>query len=72
MATFRFEVNNKPTRNKTYVVLLCVTTGSKRKRVKTSIELKRRSDFNLKAKQDNWIRTSEPNLRLGMILYQKS
>ena len=61
MATFRFEVNNKPTKNKTYNVLLCITTDGKRKRLKTSVEVKRRSDFNNKAKQDNWIRPSEPN-----------
>ncbi len=61
MATFRFEVNNKATKNKTYAVLLCITTDGKRKRLKTSIELKRKSDFNTKAKQDNWIRPSEPN-----------
>ncbi len=64
MATFRFEVNNRPTRNKTYVVLLCITDGDgKRKRLKTTIELRRRTDFNTKAKQDNWIRTSEPNAK---------
>lgn len=61
MATFRFEVNNKPTKNKTYNILLCITTDGKRKRLKTSVDIKRRSDFNPKAKQDNWIRSSEPN-----------
>ena len=61
MASFRFEVNNKPTKSKTFVILLCITTDGKRKRLKTSIELKRKSDFNTKSKQDNWIRPSEPN-----------
>ena len=63
MATFRFEVNNKPTKNKTYNILLCITTDGKRKRLKTSIDIKRRSDFNPKAKQDNWIRPAEPNFK---------
>ena len=63
MATFRFEVNNKPTKNKTYNILLCITADGKRKRVKTSIELKRRSDFNTKARQGNWIRPVEPNYK---------
>lgn len=67
MATFRFEVNNKATKNKTYNILLCVTTDGKRKRLKTSIEIKRRSDFNSKAKQDNWIRPSEPNYKVWNI-----
>lgn len=63
MATFRFGVNNRPTKNKTYVVFLCVSTDGKRKHLKTSIEVRRRSDFNTKAKQDNWIRPSEPNYK---------
>lgn len=63
MATFRFEVNNKPTKNKTYNILLCITTDGKRKRLKTSIDIKRRGDFNPKAKQDNWIRPAEPNYK---------
>lgn len=63
MATFRFEVNNKPTKNKTYNILLCITTDGKRKRLKTSVDIKRRSDFNPKAKQDNWIRPAEPNYK---------
>lgn len=63
MATFRFEVNNRLAKNKTYNILLCITTDGERKRLKTSIDLKCRSDFNLKAKQDNWIRPSEPDCK---------
>ena len=60
MATFRFEVNkNRPTRNKTFVVWLRITTNGKRKLLKTPIELKSVKDFNSKARQGNWIRTSE-------------
>ena len=62
MATFRFEINKKrPTRNKTFVVWLRITTDGKRKLLKTDIELKSANDFNSKARQDNWIRPSEPN-----------
>lgn len=58
MATFRFEVNNKPTKNKTYNILLCITVDGKRKRLKTSVDLKRRSDFNTQAGQlDSPLRT---------------
>lgn len=61
MATFRFEINkNRPTRNKTFVVWLRITTGGKRKLVKTPIELRSAKDFNSKARQSNWIRSSEP------------
>ena len=62
MATFRFEINKKrPTRNKTFIVWLRITTDGKRKLLKTDIELKSANDFNSKARQDNWIRPSEPN-----------
>lgn len=60
MANFRFEINkNRPTRNKTFVVWLRITTNGKRKLVKTPIELKSFTDFNSKARQSNWIRKSE-------------
>ena len=56
MATFRFELNGRPTRNKTYVVYLRVTVGGKRKLIKTMVEIARPSDFNAKCKGENWIR----------------
>lgn len=60
MATFRFECNNKPSKNGKYMILLCVTIGGKRKRTKTNIELKNPSQFNAKCKGDNWVRASVP------------
>lgn len=61
MATFRFEINkSRPTRNKTFVIWLRISTDGKRKLVKTPIELKSPKDFNSKARQSNWVRTSEP------------
>lgn len=59
--TFNLELNNRPTKNKTYSILLRITQNKKHIRKRTSIELKSKLDFNLKAKQGNWIRTSEPN-----------
>ncbi|WP_301707203.1 site-specific integrase, partial [uncultured Duncaniella sp.] len=56
MATFRFELNGRPTRNKTYVVYLRVTVSGKRKLIKTPIEVARSSDFNAKCKGENWVR----------------
>ncbi|WP_305377313.1 site-specific integrase [uncultured Duncaniella sp.] len=56
MATFRFELNGRPTKNKTYVVYLRVTVGGKRKLIKTMVEIARPSDFNAKCKSENWIR----------------
>jgi hypothetical protein len=61
MASFRFEINkSRPTRNKTYVIWLRITTDCKRKLVKTPIELNSAKDFNPKARQSNWVRSSEP------------
>ena len=64
MATFRFEISNKPTRNKTFPVYLVISIAGQRKRVKTSIATKKKSDFNSKAKQNKWIRPSEPNAEI--------
>lgn len=56
MATFRFELNGRPTKNKTYVVYLRVTVGGKRKLIKTMVEIAWPSDFNAKCKGENWVR----------------
>lgn len=61
MASFRFELNGRPTKNKTYVVYLRITVAGKRKLIKTSIEVSRPSDFNAKCKGDNWIRSNVPD-----------
>lgn len=44
-----------------YAILLRITQDRKHKRVKTAIEVRRKTDFNRNAKNQNWIRTSEPN-----------
>jgi len=60
--TFNYELNSNPTKNKTYVIFLRITEDKKHKRVKTSIELKRESDFNPKGKKsNNWVKPVEPN-----------
>ena len=41
IATFRFELDHKPTRNKTYNLYLMVTAAGKRTKKKTGIQLKR-------------------------------
>lgn len=58
MASFRFELNARPTKNKTYVVYLRVTVGGKRKLIKTIVEVSRPADFNAKCKGENWIRAN--------------
>ena len=61
MASFRFEIGNKPTRNKTFQIFLVISIAGNRTRIKTSVAVNKKSDFNSKAKQNNWIRPSEPN-----------
>lgn len=63
MATFRFELDHKPTRNKTYNLYLMVTAAGKRTKKKTGIQLKRIDDFNPQCKGNNWIRANEKNCR---------
>lgn len=58
--TFAFELNSKANRYGTYAVYLRITQNRKLTRQKTSIAV-RKSDFNKKAKNGNWIRTSNPD-----------
>ena len=64
MATFRFELDHKPTRNKTYDLYLMVTAAGKRTKKKTGIQLKRIDDFNPQCKGNNWIRANVPDAKV--------
>ena len=61
MATFAFEISDKPNRHGAYVIYLRVTHNRKLKRHKTSVALQKHSNFNKKAKGDNWVRASDPD-----------
>lgn len=61
--TFNLELNNRPSKNQTYAILLRITQDKKHIRKKTTVEVKKKTDFNSKAKNGNWIRTSEPNAK---------
>ena len=61
MATFRFELDHKPTRNKTYNLYMMVTVAGKRVKKKTGVQLKRIDDFNPQCKGNNWIRANVPD-----------
>ncbi len=63
-ATFAFELNNKPNRMGRYTILLRITQDRKHKRTKTTVDLKKKTDFNKNAKNENWIRSSEPNSKV--------
>ena len=58
MATFRFELDHRPTRNKTYNLYLMVTVGKKRTKKKTVFNWKHIDDFNPSCKGNNWIRAN--------------
>lgn len=62
--TFNLELNKKPTRKNTYSILLRITQNRKHIRKKTTIEVKNKDHFNPKAKQGNWIRTTESNHKI--------
>ncbi len=79
MATFRFELDHRPTRNKTYNLYLMVTVGKKRTKRKTGIQLNRIDDFNPSCKGNNWIRANvldskamNEQLRLMLIKAQET
>lgn len=56
--TFNFELNSTANKVGKYAIMLRITQNRKHKRLKTSIELNRKSDWNPKAQK---IRSSEPN-----------
>ena len=60
MATYNFELNNKPNRKGLYSVFLRITENKKHKRVKTSVELESPKHWNPKAQE---VRKSEPNFK---------
>ena len=59
--TFNLEMNSKATKKKTHAIFLRITQNKKHIRKKTTVEVKRKSDFNPKARPGSWIRPSEPN-----------
>lgn len=61
MATYNFELNNRPTKRGTYVVMLRITENKKHKRIKTSVELKSPKYWNQKAQE---VRKSEPDFKV--------
>lgn len=61
MATYNFELNNKPNRKGTYSVLFRITENKKHKRIKTSVEVESPKHWNPKAQE---VRRSEPNFKV--------
>ena len=68
MATFTLELKKQPTSAGLYPIFIRITKDRKHKRIKTSIALKRVSDWNSKS---NKIRTSEPHSKAWNELLDK-
>ena len=58
MVTFNFELNNKPNRLGKYSVFIRITQDRKNKRLKTSVSLDSRSEWNPKKQE---VRVSNPD-----------
>lgn len=61
--TFHLEYDKKPNRQGLYQVYIRITKDRKLKRVKTSIQLNKPSDWNPNTKSGKFIRASEPNAK---------
>ena len=59
--TFNFEINNKPNKDGKFTILLRITQNRAHKRIKTCVELNRKSDWNKKRQE---VRPSEPNYQV--------
>lgn len=59
--TFNFEVQRRASKKGTFPIFIRITKDREHRRIKTSIELKRLSDWNPKAKDNKHIRPSEPH-----------
>lgn len=59
--TFHLEIKKEPTSKGLYPVYIRITENRKSKRIKTSIELKRLTDWNPNTKNGKYIKASEPN-----------
>lgn len=60
MATYNFELNNKPNKKGLYSVFLRITENKKHKRTKTKVELESPKHWNPKAQE---VRKSDPNFK---------
>ena len=62
MATsFRFELDPRDRKDGAVAVYIRITQDRIRKKVKTDVMLRKRSDWNPKASRENWVRTSDPD-----------
>lgn len=61
MATYNFELNNKPDKKGLYSVFLRITENQKHKRIKTKVELESPKHWNRKAQE---VRKSDPNFKM--------
>ena len=58
--SFAFQIDNRPNRFGRFVVYIRITQDRKKKYVKTSVAVSNKNWFNKNAKNENWIRQSDP------------
>lgn len=58
--TFALELDSRPNKSGQIPVYIRFTQKRKIKRVKTTVAVRRRSDWNPKAKNENWVRPADP------------
>ena len=56
MASFRFEIQRRQSRNKKYDIYMIINVAGKRSKKKTGIQVLHIDDFNPKCRGNNWIR----------------
>lgn len=61
MATYNFELNNRPNKRGNFSVMLRITENKKHKRIKTSVELKSAKYWNPASQE---VRKTEPNFKV--------
>ena len=61
MATYNFELNNRPNKRGNFSVMLRITENKKHKRIKTSVELKSSKFWNPASQE---VRKTEPNFKV--------
>ena len=59
--TFALELANAANRSGEWPVYIRLTQERKKKRIKTNVLVRRKSEWNPKARNENWVRTADPD-----------
>ena len=59
--TFAFELDSKQNRNGLIPIYIRLTQNRRMKRIKTGVTIRRKADWNPRARNENWVRQSDPD-----------